>query len=94
MSLVSIRRNDSPAVGDFYFGAPSSDLGKTFAAGNLAGFGLALSGLPEGFGPSAPDTVTGTGGVAFGQFSFADATIGMVTLFAILWWFSARGMRA
>lgn len=88
-------RNRAPSVGDFYAGAPGSDLGRTsgaFATGSVRGFGADVRDdvFGEGYGPLA----SSSNGVAFGRFTFAEATIGLVAMVALLAWYAGRGMKA
>jgi hypothetical protein len=73
-----LRYNDGPHVGDFYAGYGDSDLNKTQA-------GFDLTGFREGHAPLDVAVVAMRGGR--GLFSASEATIGIVALLAIVWYF-------
>lgn len=92
MRSLRVVRNDGPSTGDFY-GGSGSDLGKaSYARGNLAGFGADVR--DDVFGEGSASGGGNPAGVAFGRFTFAEATIGLVAMVAILAWYAGRGMKA
>ncbi|MBT9174007.1 MAG: hypothetical protein DDT21_02418 [Syntrophomonadaceae bacterium] len=73
-------------VGDFYAGASErSDLVKTSA-------GYALYGFSEGGKPPHPPVLAAPASVVVGQFSFTEATIGVLVLFGAIYWATRVGL--
>lgn len=76
--MSALRYNDAPHVGDFYAGYGDSDINKTQAGFDFAGF-------REGHAPIDLPVVARPG--MQGLFSPSEATIGIVALLALLWYF-------